>query len=153
MRKKEKTTERGFSLIELLLVISFISILGVMTTAFSARFLTQNAIANTADVLVNDFRKAQMNAMMGKQNSNWGVNFSSSTNMITLYRGTVLGTPDHAFDEMFSVNSGVSVNSHVSFDINFTRSTGVPNTTIVITLLGAGETRTVTINNQGVVTR
>lgn len=139
----------GFSFIELILVISLVLLLGVMSSGFAARFLTQNSVANSGDQLVNDLRAAQMNAMVGKQNSNWGVNYSANT--ITLYKGNSFATRTTAFDQTFSVNSGVTISG--MSDINFTRMTGIPGSTPTITITGSGETKTITVNSQGVVTR
>ena len=63
---------RGLTIIELLLVIAIISTLGILSASFYAKFLTQNAVENTQNQLVNSFRKAQTYSMMGKQNGVWG---------------------------------------------------------------------------------
>ena len=97
----------GFTLIELLLVISIILIIGTFSVIFFSRFLTQNAVANTQDQLIGQLRKAQVYAMMGRQNSAWSINYSSNT--ITLYIGTTFAGHNTAFDEKFTVNSNISV--------------------------------------------
>jgi hypothetical protein len=81
--------------------------------------------------------------MMGKQNGVWGVRYASST--ITLY---LFGNP--AFDENYSVNSNITV---TVFDITFARITGLPSSTANITVSGGNNTKTITINNQGVVSK
>ena len=77
---------KGFTLIELLLVISIVFVIGTFSAIFFSRFLTQNAVLNTQDQLIGQLRKAQVYAMMGRQNSAWSINYSSNT--ITLYIGT-----------------------------------------------------------------
>lgn len=142
----------GFSLIELILVISLVLLLATLGTSFAARFLTQNAVLNATDQLIGNFRKVQINAMMGKQNSNWGVNYASNT--ITLYKGNTFSTRNPVFDEKFSVNSNVSISGFS--DDNFSRITGLPSNFTppqTITISGSGETKTITINSQGVATR
>jgi len=151
--------QSGFTLIELLLVIALITSVGAMTTAYMARFLTQNAVLNTQDQLVGDLRKAQLYTMMGKKNLNWGVYYNSTTpNAIYLYggTGTTFAARNTAFDETFSVNSTISM---TNFDINFSSTNGKSNvssgttTTITITGTTAGETKQVSVNYQGMVTR
>jgi prepilin-type N-terminal cleavage/methylation domain-containing protein len=141
--------EKGFTFIELILVMALILILGTMSTAFAARFLTQNAVDNTTDQFVSSFRKAQLNAIMGKQDSNWGVNYASNT--ITLYRGNSFATRTTAFDERYTVNTAVTVSGMT--DLNFTSMTGAPGSTPTITISGNGNTNTITVNSQGVVSR
>jgi type II secretory pathway pseudopilin PulG len=143
----------GFTFIELILVVSMILILGTMGTAFGSRFITQNGVINATDQLVGDFRKAQINAMMGKQNDNWGVNYDNPTKTITLYKGTTFAGRTAAFDEKFSVPAGVGISSSGATDINFARGTGKPSTAPTFTITGSGETRTVTLNAQGMVTK
>lgn len=141
--------ERGFTLIELILVTSLMILLGTLTTAFGARFFTQNAIDNATDQLLGDIRQAQINAMMGKKNGNWGVDYAS--NKITLYFGTSFAGRTTALDTTFSVPVSVSITGFS--DLNFTRMRGIPNATPIITISGSGETNTITVNSQGVATR
>lgn len=140
---------KGFTFIELLLVISITLIIGSYSAVFFSRFISQNAVSNTQDQLTNQLRKAQLYAMMSKQNSNWGVNFSSNT--ITLYQGNSFAARNTAFDEVFTVNNSVTV-SGLS-DTNFARMTGIPNTTSSVTVSGTGGSKTITVNSQGVVNK
>jgi len=134
---------RGITIIELLLVVAIILTLGLMSASFYSRFLTQNAVGNTQNQLVNSFRKAQTYSMMGKQNGVWGVRYAS--NQITLYL-----TGDSSFDESFDVNNTVTV---TTFDIAFAKITGLPSSTGDIAITGGNNTKIVTINSQGVASK
>lgn len=136
---------RGITIIELLIVISLISTIGLMSTSFYSRFLTQNAVDNTDNQLVNSFRKAQIYSMMGKQNGVWGVKYDSATKKITLYL-----TGNSAFDENYTVNNNITV---TVFDITFAKITGLPSSSPTITISGGNSTKTITINSQGVVSK
>ncbi len=140
---------RGFSLIELLLVIAIVTVLSAMTATFYSRFLNQNSVANVTDQVVGDLRKAQTYAMMGKKNGNWGVTFNASK--IYLYQGANFGARNTALDETFSVASSVSISG--LGDVNFVRSTGLPNAGTTITIFTTADSKTVTVNSQGMVTR
>jgi Tfp pilus assembly protein FimT len=137
---------RGITIIELLLVIAIISTLGIFSASFYAKFLTQNAVENTQNQLVNSFRKAQIYSMMGKQNGVWGVRYTTSPKEITLYL-----SGNSAFDETYQVNSNITVSDFT--DILFAKVTGLPSTTATITISGVNNSKTVTVNNQGVVSR
>lgn len=139
---------KGVTIIELLLVIAIISTLGILSVSFYARFITQNEVLNTVDRLVGSFRKAQIYSMMGKENGAWGVKYTASPKTITLYL-----TEDSGFDETFSVNSNIAI---VGFtDILFAKGTGLPNISgqTTITISGGNNSKTININNQGVVSR
>lgn len=140
---------KGFTFIELILVVALISIVTAMSAVFYTRFLTQNAVLNTVDQLVGQMHKAQIYAMSGRQGSNWGVNYSSS--VITLYSGNSYLARNNVFDEKFSVNSNITVSGFS--DINFNRLTGVPNVTPTITITGNNNTKSIIINSQGGISR
>lgn len=136
----------GLTLIELLLVVTIMLTLGVMSISFYSRFLTQNAIDNNTTQLAGSFRKAQIYSMMGKQNGIWGVKYGS--NKITLY---LSGKP--AFDENYSVNENITISGFS--DISFARITGLPigTTPVTISIASGSNSKTITINSQGVVSR
>lgn len=140
---------KGFTFIELILVVALISIVTAMSAVFYTRFLTQNAVLNTVDQLVGQMHKAQIYAMSGRQGSNWGVNYSSS--VIILYSGNSYLARNNVFDEKFSVNSNITVSGFS--DINFNRLTGVPNVTPTITITGNNNTKSIIINSQGGISR
>lgn len=136
----------GLTIIELLLVVVIILTLGILSTSFYARFLTQNEVGNTVDRLIGSFRKAQVYSMMGKQNGSWGVRYTASPKKITLYL-----SGNTAFDEYFSVNDNVTISGFS--DISFAKITGLPSASATITISAANNSKTVTLNSQGVVSR
>lgn len=141
---------KGFTLIELILVVAIMLTISVMAPVFYSRFLLQNAVANTVDQLTGSFRKAQIYSMMGKQGSAWSVNYSLNT--ITLYKGTTFASRDSSFDETFSVNSNVSVAGLT--DVSFARFSGLPTpSTSSITVSSGNNSKNITINSQGVVSK
>jgi prepilin-type N-terminal cleavage/methylation domain-containing protein len=141
---------RGFTLIELLLVVAVLLTLTGMTPTFYNRFLLQNAVSNTTDQLAGSIRKAQIYSMVGKQNSNWSVNYSS--NRITVYKGTNFAGRDQALDEKFSVNPAVSITW--ASDIQFIKLTGAQSTAVTsVTISGGNNSDVLSLNAQGVVSR
>lgn len=139
----------GFTFIELLLSVSFVLILLLLTVPFYSRFFAQNDVANTTDVLVGSLRKAQLYSMMGRQNGTWGVNYSSNT--ITLFQGSTYATRNNALDERFNVNSAVTITGLT--ELTFARGTGTPSAAPSIAVSGNSNTKTITINGQGVVSK
>ncbi len=134
----------GLTLIELVFVAAIISVATLFTSGWYSRFLTQNAVDNTATQLVETMRKAQIYAMSGKLNSNWGVSYAS--NVITLYS---VNTP--AVAETFSVNSNVNITGFNNLE--FYKTTGTPSATPSITIAGNNKTETILVNSQGVINR
>lgn len=154
MNLKMLNKSRGITIIELLVVVAVISTLGVLSTAFYARFLTQNAVDNVDNQLVASFRKAQVYSMMGKQNGVWGVKYDSAAKKITLYL-----SGSGAFDESFSVNSNINIEFSDGSDftnITFAKITGLPPSgsyPLTITISGGNNSKIITVNSQGVVSK
>lgn len=142
---------KGFTFIELILVLAIMLIISAMTPTFYSRFILQNAVDNTVDQLTGSLRKAQVYSMMGKQSNSWSVNYSLNT--ITLYKGTSFPARDPAFDEKFSVNPNVAVTW--TTDLSFAKATGLPTPSAgsTITVSSGSNSKTVTVNSQGVVNR
>lgn len=139
-----KHYNNGLTLIELILVIAIILTISTFSGVFYSRFLTQNAVANTVDQLTGSLRKAQVYSMTGKGGGNWGVKYAPGT--ITLFK---VGSA--AFDETFSVNSNISVSGFTQ--ITFSQVTGLPDSAPTITISGNNNSKTVSVNSQGVVNR
>src|SRR6266699_2866835 len=76
----------GFTILELLIVMSVVTIIGLTSVPFLSRFYTQNAVSNTYDQLTGELRKAQTYAMIGKQNGPWGVYLNTVSKKIILYQ-------------------------------------------------------------------
>lgn len=142
---------RGFTIIELLLVVSIVAVISGLSVPFYGRFLTQNAVSNTVDQLVASFHKAQFYAMMSRKSnaSGWGVNFGSQT--ITLYQGATYASRNTALDETYTVNNNITVSG--MSDVNFSRISGVPSSSVTVTITGNGNSKAVTLNAVGMVTR
>lgn len=141
--------QKGFTLIELLLFVLLISILGILSTGFYARFYTQNSVTAVTDQLTQELRKAQGYAMAGKQGGSWGVH--NGTNQLTMFQGGTYVGRNMAFDETFPINGNITVTGFT--DEIFSRVTGTPSAATTVTITGDTNIRTVTINNQGVISR
>jgi len=137
----------GFTIIELLLVIALMITIAAFSTPFYARFLTQNSVSTVRDQLTSHLRRAQMNAMMGKNNGPWGVTYVSPK--LILFQGTSYATRTTALDESFIVNPSISISG--LGELIYTKTTGLPNASASITISGTGSSKTISVSNQGVV--
>ena len=129
---------------EVLLTVAIVLIMGTFAFAFMARFFLNNAVANTADQIAEQLHKAQVYSMSGKQDTNWGVKYSSGK--ITLY-----STSNPAFDESFSIDSNVTITGFSP--VTFVKATGIPSSPLTIIVSGNNSSQTVTLDSQGVVKR
>lgn len=139
----------GFTFIELIFSVGLLFIVFGLTTGFYIRFFTQNAVENTQRQLGASLRKAQMYAMMGKQNSNWGVNITSQK--IILFQGNSYASRTTVFDEVYAVNNNITISGFT--EVVYARITGLPSSAPTVTISGANEVKTVAVNAQGVVSK
>ncbi|MDD5083952.1 MAG: prepilin-type N-terminal cleavage/methylation domain-containing protein [Candidatus Moranbacteria bacterium] len=141
--------KKGFTLVELLLVIALIMIVGMLSAAFYTRFLMQNNVINTTTQLVGSLRKAQMYSMMGKRGGSWGV--AAFPGSIVLFQGNSYASRDEALDEVFVTRPDISTGDFS--EIVFAKTTGLPDIAPTIVISEGGETRTLTVSNQGIVSQ
>lgn len=136
---------RGFTIIELLIVMAIIAALAVATVPFLSSFYIKTNLDTTRDVLVSSVRKAQSYAMDGKDGSVWGICLSGSA--IRVFEGTC-GAP--TIKEDYSVPGNISVSGLSVTTFSSTR--GEPSATFSATLSSGVDTHNIQINAAGLLT-
>ncbi len=142
--KNSPISQKGFSFIELLLVVAIISIIAAASAPFLSRFLAVNDLEVSTDKVVSTIRKAQSYAMSGKDGAVWG--FCKSGNSIRLYK-TSCASPDYSED--FDISR---VNINEFSDTSFSGVSGLrgePSGSVLITISNSTGTNTVSINYAG----
>jgi prepilin-type N-terminal cleavage/methylation domain-containing protein len=141
-------TRAGFTLIEVLLSVSIITLLAGLSLPVYASFQDRNNLDVTAQSLAIMLRRAQTYARGVAGDSQWGVEIQSTG--ATLFKGATFAGRTAAFDETTSfpptlTPSGVS-------EVIFSTFSAAPSATgnIVLTV-NANNIRTVGINAKGVV--
>lgn len=153
--KNKKIIERGFTLVELLLVISIIGVLvGIGLISYQG-FQKRTNLDVEVQRIISVLRSAQSEAISAKEGSNFGVHFSAET--YYLYRGTswedpgkeVLETYEtHVYIELFDINFVEDVGND---DVVFDKLTGTtPNAgSVWARIIGEASGRQVTVNREG----
>ena len=127
--------------------MSIILIVGTFSTVFFSQLVGKNALANTQDQIAGEMRKAQLYAMLGRQNGAWGVNYAA--NVLTLFQGNSYATRNVAFDEKFTIPTSVAI-SGLS-ELVYERKTGLPGTSpLTVNITVSPNTKTLTMNTYGI---
>ncbi|PKN41302.1 MAG: hypothetical protein CVU60_11205 [Deltaproteobacteria bacterium HGW-Deltaproteobacteria-18] len=71
--------QSGVTLVELLVVVAILSILGVVTGMFLAKYLPEHHLRSATSSLSQDLRQAQMGALRGLRP--WAIDFDTGTNV------------------------------------------------------------------------
>jgi type II secretory pathway pseudopilin PulG len=134
--------KRGFTLIELILVIGLLMVIIVAATSLNSQWFLQNNLDSSKSMSLSFFRKAQGYAMAKKNNLTWGVCLNGNT--LRLFGGTC-ASPTIKDDYIFPVSVGVSNFSQVIFS----SYRGEPDTVESVVLSGNNKTFTININLAG----
>jgi len=103
----------GFSLIEIIVVISILLILAVMTVAGFRVFEKISDLGNDAEEIVSILRLAQGKTLASDSASQWGVYFdtSSSPNKYILFKGASYASRDPVSDDPHDILGRVEIES------------------------------------------
>jgi prepilin-type N-terminal cleavage/methylation domain-containing protein len=138
---EEDEMQKGFTVIELLIVIAIIAVIGATVSPFLSRFVLSNAIETTSNELVGSIKKAQENSMNSKDSSVWGVCFIS--NNIRIYRGSCVAP---TYSEDFGKPASVSINGLQDTTFNLR---GEPSNSLQITVSTDIDSVVVSLNEVG----
>ncbi len=136
---------KGFTLIEITIVVAITIALLVVTIPAVVRFLSYQTLQDTQTTLVATLRQAHTNALYQKNDSAFGVRFLSGS--YVLFQGSSYAARSAAYDITTTVPAGVSVSGIT--EVVFTKRTGVPSTTGAILLQSGTRSLSVIINQQG----
>jgi prepilin-type N-terminal cleavage/methylation domain-containing protein len=136
----------GFSLIELLIVISMIAILSAMLAPYYSRLQGKNNIQVARQALERSLFRAQELSRAMASDGAWGVHCENG--FIRTFFGTTYAGRTVSLDEDVRLASNISFSG--STEIFFAKFTGLPTATGSIVITGAeSQTATVTINSFG----
>ena len=140
----------GFSMLQVLLVISIVLIIASMALPSLYQFQSGVQIDTVAAEIGQNLRRAQTRALVGYDNSNWGVYFGAG--VYTIFSGNSYALRNTDRDEDYQVVEAIQVVNDFSDEIVFTKITGTPDNSGQVTLTNiAGEESIIIISSEGVV--
>jgi len=148
IKKYFPKTSNGFTLIEIVLSLSIIILIFGISIPFYQDFQIRNGLDVGVNTIVENLRRAQALSIAVEEDSSWGVNISG--NQVFLFKGSSFATRDVDFDEVSELLQAIT-SSGIN-EIVFSKLDGLPNNTGVIDLSASGNTRTILINEKGILT-
>lgn len=142
-----RNTNRGFTLVELLLSIAMIGVLSAITAPVWSRIQTKNDLDVATVTLVHSLRRAQALSVASDGDSVWGVETLSGS--ITVFKGDSYATRDTTYDEVFDLPAAIAVGGPA--EITFSKLLGAPSTTGTISLTDGSDSANIVINSKGMV--
>lgn len=110
----------AFTLIELLLVITMISILAAISVPVFQSFQNKNDLIVAHQILADALRRAKILSEAGLYDSEWGVYIGFSE--IVIFQGSNYSTRDTSYDEIYEISSGIEVSGLT--EVVFSKGTG-----------------------------
>ena len=140
---------RGFTLLELLLVIGAATLIAVFTIPVGIRFFQTQILDEATSGMLTNLRRAHSKAIFQKNDSAFGVKFLSGSYVLFQGGSYVLRTQSE--DESFTLGGGISTSG--IDEVIFAKLTGIPNTTGTLTITSGSDSQSLNINAQGKVER
>ena len=100
--------EKGITTLEILLVIGIIVLIGAATVGSYSSFLTRNASATITWDVTDALRRARVQAMSGRFDTDWGVHFEADS--YVLFQGSTYSASEPS-NEDFELPAGYSIDS------------------------------------------
>ena len=141
--------KKGFTLVEVLMVIGIAAVIFVFSTPYSIKFYRANMLDDAQSNVIDALGRARHYAVLQKNDSNFGVHISVASSSYTLFQ-----TPDMTYDNRVQANDEVfPVNSNLVFstttDIIFYKLTGLVSTTSTTTISYENLTRGILVEESG----
>lgn len=100
-------SQKGLTLTELLLVMGLIVLFAALTIPAGISLYQRQLVEDQTDILMSNLKRAQMNAVQGKNDSSWGVYFQDDRYF--LFSGDNYEERDPVFTETFRARGGVNI--------------------------------------------
>ncbi len=146
-------TSKGFSLLELMLVVGILAILGTAGFGMYHNFVKNVELSSMAQTIRTDLKTARSKAQAGTENYRWGIHFVNSTN--DYYE--IFSTPTNYADGATEVRDTVYLRGGVTFsnptegnttDVVFVKISGTT-TVATIAVTFSGQTETINVGVSG----
>lgn len=146
---------KGFTVLELLMVISIIAVLATIITLSFSSFRNSSALQTTSEDVVSILNKARSNTIASKDGYQYGVHFA--TNDVTIFRGASFVAGDGS-NEVHTLDTAVQIASTAfaggGSDVLFKKFTGKTDnygTTTLQVIPDPSKTAIISIEETGVV--
>ena len=152
--RRGRSLSRGFTLVEILIVIAIIATLSGLSFSAFHNLNASRALEREAGRVVAELQKARSLTISSKNNAQFGVHVQSS--QVTLFQGTTF-IAGSSTNSVTSINplvtiSSISLQGGVS-DVIFQRITGKTSGsgTLVVSRIGTSAIKTITIYATGLI--
>lgn len=138
----------GFTFYEAIVTVVIFVLIATMTLTY-LHWFQRGELQKTANQdLVQTIRRARHQALMGEQNSSWGIYIEPDA--FTLYAGDMYSTRDSTYDEVHSVGTAVTFSGYLEFTFEQYTGRAIKAGTVIIEY-PEKEDREIEVNTAGAI--
>ena len=138
--------QRGYTLVELLLSVTLLTVIAGVSVPISYTFVTKNNLSVSESASVHAMRRAATLSSASEGNTTWG--FYIQAGSITVFQGASYAVRDSTYDEITTIGNDITPSGLT--EVVFSRPDGFPTSTGTLTLTtSSGLSETVVINAYG----
>lgn len=138
--------KKALTLIEILLSLAIITIIFSLSVPFYQTFQIDSAFNTAISDIRQNLYRAESLARNSEEDNSWSLRIENQ--QIYLYKGNDFLNRKQNFDEITSLPHTINVSG--TPDINFNKSTGIPNHTLTINITSTThKTANISVNAQG----
>lgn len=138
---------KGFSLIEMIVVMGMMLVVFYFSVPYGINFYRSQMLEAARGNIINALEQARHNAILQKNDSNFGVTLSQVANSYVVFQGTAYGTRAVDQDEIFPLSADIAYTGLT--DVIFYKLTGLPSATGTISLTYGTVSKTILIGDSG----
>jgi len=145
MRGLSRIQLRGFSLIEILVVVGMLALVGALGLFMSMESYRGTYARSERDMVVSLLERARSRSMNNIRQTSWGVCYSAPNYIIFRGSGCV---PGISTNETYAANPTATISGLYAPGVVFS-ALGGTTTATTTTIVEQGRTETISINNEG----
>ncbi|MBI3290827.1 prepilin-type N-terminal cleavage/methylation domain-containing protein [Candidatus Falkowbacteria bacterium] len=143
---------RGFTLLELLIVIAILSIIGALSIPFIQIFQTSTDLYTHAYSISKTLQRAQQQALAGKNSSSWGVFFDDPSKRLIMFSGENFASRDQTYDLAINYPPSFVLSTDFGDEVYFAVYSGLPSVGGTITVANSNnQSQTVSVGDFGLI--
>lgn len=138
---------RGFTLVEIIVSLSIISLLAGMTFYSYKNLQVNNDFFYSQQIIIKALRRAQFSSQAVYHDDAWGVHLNGQ--QVIIFKGSDFNNRLVDFDEKFTLPKNIILSGLE--DIKFNKFDGLPSSAGEIMISYLNETKTIVINQKGTI--
>lgn len=143
----KQTNKKGFTLVEMLLVLSLMSFVITFAVPIYRSFQQRNTLRYTTELIASQIRTAQLNSQAAIEDDTWGIRFNPG--QIVVFKGNDFVSRDVDFDLITNISPQIILNGVT--EITFAKFSGDISSSQTLDVILEGNLLQIQVNEKGII--